>query len=136
MTKSPLTDEDGEVRELTAQDVQAFRPIMDVDPGMVDAMNGMKTKAVVRSNPRGRETHIGFDWDPDLVASIKASGRDYNARVERLVRDAHRRGKLRTDWVTELAALELVRHTISSRRNAQPEKPQRPHHANPAALDR
>ncbi len=32
--QAPLIDEDGEVRELTAEDLQLFKPIAEVDPGM------------------------------------------------------------------------------------------------------
>ena len=32
--KKPLTDEEGEVRELTVEDMKLFRPIQEVDPGM------------------------------------------------------------------------------------------------------
>jgi hypothetical protein len=31
----PLTDEDGEVRELTAEDFKGMRPLSEVDPGLV-----------------------------------------------------------------------------------------------------
>lgn len=34
----PLTDEDGEVRELTTDDMKHFRPIREVDPGMLEAV--------------------------------------------------------------------------------------------------
>ena len=33
----PLTDEDGEVRELTAEDFKGMRPLSEVDPGLVEA---------------------------------------------------------------------------------------------------
>lgn len=36
--RSPLTDQEGEVRELTREDIKLFRPIAEVDPGMVEAM--------------------------------------------------------------------------------------------------
>lgn len=37
MPKRPLTNKDGEVRPLTAEDFQHFRPIQEVDPGMIEA---------------------------------------------------------------------------------------------------
>lgn len=36
--KKPLTDKDGEVRELTAADMKHFRPIQETDPGMLEAV--------------------------------------------------------------------------------------------------
>ncbi len=40
----PLADKDGEVRELTADDIRSFKPIAEVDPGMVEAMNEFRRK--------------------------------------------------------------------------------------------
>ena len=34
MRKRPLTNKDGEVRPLTAEDFKHFRPIQEVDPGI------------------------------------------------------------------------------------------------------
>ena len=39
-----MTDEDGEVRELTLEDMKLFRPIAEVDPGLADAMKAMRNK--------------------------------------------------------------------------------------------
>ena len=36
--RKPLTDKDGEVRELTAADIWHFRPIQETDPGMQEAV--------------------------------------------------------------------------------------------------
>lgn len=38
---SPLTDKDGEVRELTAEDMALFRPLQEVDPGLMEAMKAI-----------------------------------------------------------------------------------------------
>lgn len=34
----PLTDEEGEVRELTEEDFEGMRPLAEVDPGMLEAV--------------------------------------------------------------------------------------------------
>ena len=44
MNSAPLTDQDGEVRELTADDFEAMRPIAEVDASMADAMEAMRNK--------------------------------------------------------------------------------------------
>jgi hypothetical protein len=36
--KKPLSDDAGEVRELTAADMKRFRPIQETDPGMLEAI--------------------------------------------------------------------------------------------------
>ncbi len=40
------------------------------------------------------KTHIGFRWDPDSVASIQATGKNCNTRIEHIIREAQRTGKL------------------------------------------
>ena len=83
----PLTDEAGEVRELTEEDMRLFKPIVEVDPGMVEAMTKFRRK-VGRPKAVAPKVHVGFRLAPDVVASIKASGRGYNARVEQVLREA------------------------------------------------
>lgn len=93
MSRPPLTDEDGEVRAMTAADVETMRSIAKVDPGMVEAMLAMRNKGG-RPKVDAPRRHIGFRWPPDLVARIKAGGRNYNARIEKIVREAEQAGKL------------------------------------------
>ncbi|MFN4090509.1 MAG: BrnA antitoxin family protein [Alphaproteobacteria bacterium] len=53
-----------------------------------------------RSVKRGRpkivspKVHIGFRLAADVVADIRASGRGYNARVEKVLREALAKGDL------------------------------------------
>ena len=93
MDRPPLTDEDGEVRELTAEDFKDFRPIEEVHPGLADAMKAMRNKGG-RPKVEHPRAHIAFRWDSQRVASIKATGKGYNARVEKVLREALARGEL------------------------------------------
>ncbi len=83
----PLTDEDGEVRELTAEDFKGMRPLSEVDPGLVEAVAEYRRK---RGRPKAETTkvHIGFRLAADVVESVKASGRGYTTRVEEALRKA------------------------------------------------
>jgi uncharacterized protein (DUF4415 family) len=85
--RRPLTNRQGEVRELTADDMRLFKPIAKVDPGMVEAMTEFRRKAG-RPKAAAPKVHIGFRLAADIVASIKATGRGYNARVEQALREA------------------------------------------------
>ncbi len=85
--RRPLADKDGEVRELTADDMRLFKPIAEVDPGMVEAMTEFRRK-VGRPKAVAPKVHVGFRLAADIVASIKATGRGYNARVEQALREA------------------------------------------------
>ncbi len=83
----PLTDEEGEVRELTLADFRAMRPIAEVDPGMIEAVKEFK-RAIGRPKALAPKVHVGFRLAADVVASVKASGPGYNARVEQALRAA------------------------------------------------
>ncbi|HEY1454840.1 MAG TPA: BrnA antitoxin family protein [Roseiarcus sp.] len=82
-----MADKDGEIRELTAEDMRLFRPIGEVDADMVEAMEEFRRK-LGRPKAEAPKVHIGFRLASDVVASIKASGRGYNARVEQALRAA------------------------------------------------
>ncbi len=95
MTKRPLTDNEGEVRELTAEDFRRMRPVADVDPGMIEAMRHLRNR-VGRPKLETPKVHIGFRLAAPVVAGIKATGRGYNSRVESVLREALAAGKLNT----------------------------------------
>jgi len=81
------------VRSLTAEDLKHFRPIREVDPGMVDAAEQFRRRGrpAIGDTPK---LHIGFRLAADLVHAIRATGRGYNARVERVLREALAKGEL------------------------------------------
>ena len=82
----PLTDEDGEVRELTREDFEGMRPIAEVDPGMLEAV--AQWRKVGRPKAASPKVHISFRLAAEVVESIKATGEGYNTRVEQTLRDA------------------------------------------------
>ena len=82
----PLTDEDGEVRELTREDFRRMRPIAEIDPGMLEAV--AQWRKVGRPKAITPKTHISFRLAAEVVEGIKATGRGYNARVEQALREA------------------------------------------------
>ncbi len=85
--RPPLTDEEGEVRELTREDFTGMRPVGDVMPEFIEAMEEFRRK-LGRPKAEAPKVHIGFRLAADVVASIRASGRGYNARVEQALREA------------------------------------------------
>jgi len=90
VNRSPVTGDEGEVREPTAAEMSLMQPIADVDPGMAKAARNLGG----RPKSDAPKTYIGFRFVADVVAHIKASGKGYNARVEKVLRDALDRGKL------------------------------------------
>jgi uncharacterized protein (DUF4415 family) len=81
----PLTDERGEVRELTAEGMKRFRPIREADPGMPEAGAAFRRRG--RPPVESPKVRVGFRLAADVVAGIRATGRGYNARVERVLRE-------------------------------------------------
>jgi uncharacterized protein (DUF4415 family) len=93
MPKRPLTNKDGEVRPLTAEDFKHFRPIGEVDPGMIEAAERFRGRGrpAIGEAPK---MHIGFRLAADVVKAIRATGKGCNARVEKVLREALTKGKL------------------------------------------
>ena len=95
MSRRPLTNKDGEVRELTRKDAASFRPAAEVDPGVAEAMRNVSRGG--RPRVEAPKAHIGFRMAADLVDGIKGTGRGYNVRVEKVLRDALERGDLNAE---------------------------------------
>jgi uncharacterized protein (DUF4415 family) len=64
--RPPLTDEEGEVRELTREDFKGMRPIREVDPRMLEAMEEWRKK-LGRPKAETPKVHIGFRLSADVV---------------------------------------------------------------------
>ena len=88
----PLTDEGGEVRELTLADFRRMKPVREVMPELLEAVENYRRE---RGRPKAvsPKVHIGFRLAADVVASIRASGPGYNARVEQALRGVHARAR-------------------------------------------
>jgi uncharacterized protein (DUF4415 family) len=85
---------DDENPEWTAEDFKQSRPGREVLPPTF--FDGMKDLAKRRGRPPAEapKVHIGFRLAPDVVAGIRATGRGYNARVEKVLRAALAKGRL------------------------------------------
>jgi uncharacterized protein (DUF4415 family) len=85
----PLIDDDGEVRELTAEDMREFRPAAEVLPpallaGLV-ALKKQRGERGPQKSPTKVPTTIRFD--ADVLAELKASGKGWQTRVNEVVKD-------------------------------------------------
>jgi uncharacterized protein (DUF4415 family) len=82
-----IDDEDNP--ELTEEDFARARPFKEVFPEQYKAWKKLGRPPV--ATPK---VHIGFRLAPDVVQGIRATGRGYNARVEKVLRDALAKGEL------------------------------------------
>jgi uncharacterized protein (DUF4415 family) len=90
MTKKtkPPADFD-ENPEWTAEDFARAKPFSEVLPEQFKAW-----KKIGRPPVAAPKVHIGFRLAADVVEGIRATGRGYNARVEKVLREALDKGKL------------------------------------------
>jgi uncharacterized protein (DUF4415 family) len=80
--------------EITDQDWRRMRPALEVVPELVETRRRGRPgigRPLIGNAPK---VHIGFRLSADLVAGIRATGRGYNARVEKVLRAALVQGRL------------------------------------------
>ena len=82
-----IDDEDNP--ELTDADFARAKPFSEVFPEQYKAWKKLGRPPV--ATPK---VHIGFRLAADVVAGIRATGKGYNARVEKVLREALAEGKL------------------------------------------
>ena len=78
-----------DVPEMSDADFERARPFKEAFPEQYEAWKKMGRPRVAKP-----KVHIGFRLAADVVAAIRAAGRGYNARVEKVLRDAIEKGKL------------------------------------------
>jgi len=86
--RPPMIDKDGEVRELTAEDMRLFRPAAEVLPPEV--LTGLATLKKQRGErgPQKSPTKVPttIRFDADVLAALKASGKGWQTRVNDAVK--------------------------------------------------
>jgi uncharacterized protein (DUF4415 family) len=114
--KSDFGIPDEENPELSAEDFARARPFKEVFPEQYKTWR----KKMGRPPVERPKVHISFRLAADVVDSIRATGRGYSARVEKVLRDALEKGELDPDElkITErvLARFEKVETTERHRR--------------------
>jgi len=75
--------------ELTDEDFARARPFKDVFPEQYKAW-----KRIGRPPVEAPKIHIGFRLAADVVQGVRATGKGYNARVEKVLREALAKGQL------------------------------------------
>jgi uncharacterized protein (DUF4415 family) len=81
--------DDADIPEWTAEDFARAKPFKEVFPEQYKAWKKMGRPPV--ETPK---VHIGFRLAADVVDGIRATGKGYNARVEKVLRDALAKGLL------------------------------------------
>lgn len=84
---APLIDDEGEVRELTAEDMLLFRPTADF-PELVAILKANGKWGRPPLPPEDRKQRVTLHLDPDLLAALKAGGRGWQTRANAALRAA------------------------------------------------
>ena len=87
---SKTTDHDDDNPEWTDADFARARPFPEMFPELARKLRAQGGRPRL-ARPK---VHVGFRLAADVVEGIKATGKGYNARVERVLREALEQGKL------------------------------------------
>ena len=82
--RAPLTDESGEVRELTGEDLRRFKPAAEVLPPDLLRTMGIKPRGPQKA-PTKQATTIRLS--PEGMAAFKATGAGWQTRIDAALKD-------------------------------------------------
>lgn len=85
MPRKSLTDDDGEVREITAEDLAHFQPAQDVMPA--EFLEGMKRLRGQRGPQKApTKSQVTLRLDQDIIEHFKAGGKGWQTRLNDTLR--------------------------------------------------
>jgi uncharacterized protein (DUF4415 family) len=93
----PLTDADGEVRELTAKDFKHFKPASEVLPELLGtelAEEMLRPKKIGRPHTSTPKIFTGIRLDPDVLEAFRSTGKGWQTRMNDALKE----------WLREHAA--------------------------------
>ena len=82
MSKRPVTDESGEVRELTRDDMRDMRPAVDVLPPELVAMLPIRGPGQRGLQKQPTKVSVTVRYSPEVVAYFKATGKGWQSRMD------------------------------------------------------
>ncbi len=92
MSRKPLTNEEGEVRELTRADMKAMKPLREGLPELYELLQKEKLARQGRGPQHSPiKQRISMRLDQDIVEYFKKTGPGWQSRInETLKREIHR----------------------------------------------
>lgn len=79
----PLTNKDGEVRELTMDDFKQFKTVSEVLPKELTAVLRKRGRPVSETPKKA----VNIRLSPDILTSFKATGRGWQTRIDNALRE-------------------------------------------------
>ena len=83
-SRKPLTDEDGEVRELTAEDFKHFRPAAEVLTLSLQEKLGLRARGPQKAPTKERTT---IRLSRDVLRRFRESGPGWQTRIDAALRE-------------------------------------------------
>lgn len=88
--RKPLTNDEGEVRELTKADFAAMRPAAEVLPeifGKELAAELLAKKTAGRPKAEDPKIYTGIRLDPDVRKAFESTGKGWQTRINAALKD-------------------------------------------------
>jgi uncharacterized protein (DUF4415 family) len=83
----PLIDDEGEVRELTKEDLALFRPAREVlPPSLYEALLALKNRGG-RPKSAAPKIQTAIRFDPDVQEGLRATGKGWQTRANDALRE-------------------------------------------------
>lgn len=89
----PLTDESGEVRELTKRDIEKMRPMSEVLPELTKQLVAAQKSGKLEAKPMGRpkqevtKQSATIRLDPEVIEYFKKDGRGWQTRLNDVLKE-------------------------------------------------
>jgi len=85
MNKNPLIDKDGEVRELTSDELKQFKPLAEVNPSLFAKIK----KSVGERGPQKSplKVPISIRVSTEVVDYFRAEGKGWQSRIDHVLKD-------------------------------------------------
>jgi uncharacterized protein (DUF4415 family) len=83
--RKPLTDTDGEVRELTAEDFRAMRPLAEIVPELAELIRKRGERGPQKSPTKQQVT---LRLDRDVIERFRSTGSGWQGRINEALRKA------------------------------------------------
>ena len=85
MNKNPLIDKDGEVRELTSDELKQFKPLAEVNPSLFAKIK----KSVGERGPQKSplKVPISIRVSTEVIDYFRAEGKGWQSRIDHVLKD-------------------------------------------------
>jgi len=85
MSSKSLIDENGEVRELTAEDFKSFKPLAEVNPALLAKIKKGVGERGAQKAPT--KVAISIRVSPEVAEYFRAEGKGWQGRMDRVLKE-------------------------------------------------